>query len=315
MYKNELIKFDLHIHSFESAYKEKNGIVDESKIENLDVLLKKLNENHIQLFSITDHNLFSSNLYLTIDEKLSESSIQYPFVKNVIPGVEFDVKFDEEKEKCHVLAYFNAKKQKENYEHIEYVLKSKNPNKNTVYSKEEFEEIFRKIGLDTILIGCQTKDINNHNGKNNALSDSVEDVQEIISSYYINALEYQKPKVEGILLNNFKEFKRPICFVTGSDCHTWSEYPKHDKSSPSKDKFFSKAKILPTFKGLLMAITSPNTRLNRNFNSNVTFIEKINKGEKEIKFSNGINAIIGENGSGKSFLLNFLGNIYQKHEW
>ena len=36
------MKFDLHIHSFASKYKESNGIVDKSTIDNVDVLLNKL---------------------------------------------------------------------------------------------------------------------------------------------------------------------------------------------------------------------------------------------------------------------------------
>lgn len=40
---NSVIKFDLHIHSKESAYKEANEIVNQSTKKNLDVLFTKLN--------------------------------------------------------------------------------------------------------------------------------------------------------------------------------------------------------------------------------------------------------------------------------
>ena len=45
------------IHSIASKYKESAGVVDESTVENAEVLLQKLNETGIGLFSITDHTI------------------------------------------------------------------------------------------------------------------------------------------------------------------------------------------------------------------------------------------------------------------
>ena len=39
------MKFDLHIHSIASKYKESSGIVDKSTVENIGTLFKKLEEN------------------------------------------------------------------------------------------------------------------------------------------------------------------------------------------------------------------------------------------------------------------------------
>lgn len=50
---NSVIKFDLHIHSKASEYKESSGIVDNSTKENLEVLFSKLNGHKVALFSIT----------------------------------------------------------------------------------------------------------------------------------------------------------------------------------------------------------------------------------------------------------------------
>ena len=58
-----MIKFDLHIHSFASFYKEGRDIVDNSTIENAETLMSKLNEQNVGLFSITDHNRFWPELY------------------------------------------------------------------------------------------------------------------------------------------------------------------------------------------------------------------------------------------------------------
>ena len=63
---NRNIKIALHIHSKASAYKEASGYVDESKIENVDVLLSKLQENNVNLISITYHNCFDYELYKKI---------------------------------------------------------------------------------------------------------------------------------------------------------------------------------------------------------------------------------------------------------
>ena len=53
-----MIKFDLHIHSYASKYKEGKNIVDESTIEKAEILMEKLDEHCVGLFSITDHNRF-----------------------------------------------------------------------------------------------------------------------------------------------------------------------------------------------------------------------------------------------------------------
>ena len=81
-----MIKFDLHIHSSESAYKEDSEIVLDSTVENIDTLLKNLNDNKVALFSITDHNRFNVPLYEAIDKKLLSSRSKYPEVKKPCSG-------------------------------------------------------------------------------------------------------------------------------------------------------------------------------------------------------------------------------------
>ena len=46
---NSIIKFDLHIHSKASEYKESTEIVDKSTKENLNVLLSQLNNGSLLL--------------------------------------------------------------------------------------------------------------------------------------------------------------------------------------------------------------------------------------------------------------------------
>lgn len=305
-----MIKFDLHIHSNASKYKESTNIVDDSNISNVDVLLKKLNDYDVSLFSITDHNRFNVALYNEIDRILKKPDCPYNKVKEVLAGVEFDVKIDEAMEKCHIITIFDANNKAENYQKISNEIgKNFLTAKDAYYTKKEFEDVLYNIGLNTILIACQRSDLNNHDGNHNSLSESTRDVEKILGVGYISALEYQKPKVEGIIKSNLRKLPIKIGLITGSDCHTWSCYPNHDKFSVNPDFYHSRARILPTFKGLLMAITSPETRFNCRENSNKNFYRGFNINGEEIPLVNGINAIIGENGSGKSTFLKVLNGL------
>src|SRR5699024_4995318 len=63
-------------------------------------------------------------------------------------------------------------------------------------------------------------------------------------------------------------------------------------------------KCLPTFKGLVLSLTSPETRFERSDEgNNLNYINEIKLGDKSYELSTGINAIIGENGAGKSYIL------------
>lgn len=56
------LKFDLHIHSVVSAHKD--GIkVKNNTLENIGVLIERLNDNKVNLCSITDHDNFSYEMY------------------------------------------------------------------------------------------------------------------------------------------------------------------------------------------------------------------------------------------------------------
>lgn len=303
---NRNIKIDLHIHSKASAYKEANGYVDESKIENIDVLLSKVQENNVNLISITDHNNFDYALYKKIKELINKEP--YKDINNNLPGVEFDVKLEENsKVVCHIICIFDdydedsiCKIQSK----IEEVKKLED--EEDYYTLNEFETILYNIGVSVLLIAHQKSDLDIKNSSQNhhSLSESVENPREWIKTGFINALEYQKPRVQGMIKNNLREMKSKFATITGSDCHVWSAYPNKDDKIKEEKEYLTTIKCLPTFKGLVLSLTSPDTRFERNDEgNNSNYINEIKLGDKSYELSTGINAIIGENGAGKSYIL------------
>ena len=308
-----MIKLDLHIHSVASSYKERVGLVDNSTPENLDVLFQKLQENDIALFSITDHNRFNSKIYLEIDRILK--SKQYPTVENILAGVEVDVLFDDGSRACHILTFFNAENKKHNYEKIEATFNTnKIDSPNGFYTGEQFERVLKDIDLDTILIACQRTSLEKTQKTNRSLSEASANPYEMISAGYISALEFQAPNVEGMIKSCLNNRSLQTGLLTGSDCHQWNVYPNHD-SEQIKDSFqFTKANILPTFKGLVLAVTSPRFRINPLEWHGTYWTDGFKIGDKDVPLAKGVTAIIGENGSGKSTILDMLASNEQKWE-
>lgn len=300
--QNSLIRMDLHIHSSASAYKERKGYVENCSLSDIDTLLKKLNEQNINLFSITDHNRFNSDLYESVEAKLNEN-ISFPNIKNIVAGVEFDVVLENGQQPCHIITIFDAKNDTSKYNKIKNVIDNnllKSPN--DYYLRDDFERIIKLINLDVLLIAHQHNSLS-RKSDTRSFSDAINNPEDWLKFKYINALEYQKSRVQGILLADFVKMDVDIPLLTGSDCHNWERYPAKDKHSHTNDKFFTVVRALPTFKGLLMAFTSPLTRFNRTEHNNPAYLREIQVNGDCIQFSPGLNAIIGENGSGKTSLL------------
>lgn len=307
---NEIINIDLHIHSCFSDYKDGN-IVKESTIENLDKLITKLNENKIALCSITDHNRFNYKLFKALREKIKEND---GILKKNLPGIEFDVVLESNRPKCHIIAIFDDS----NDDKVSLVERKmfeikKLTKKDESYSLEEFEKIIRNIGINVILIVHQRQGIDNDSGNTDSLSNATSNPSEFIKVGFIDSLEYNYPRVEGIVKNSLRDIGLSFPIITGSDCHEWECYPYHDKSAKKVPRDFTKFKCLPTFKGLLMSITSFNTRINRNINDNKHYIKNIYINDVKYPLSNGINAIIGDNGSGKTLLAGVLASQSEKY--
>ena len=96
------LKLDLHIHSQNSRGKDGKKVKNNT-LENIPILVSKLNEQGVNICAITDHDAFSYQMYELLKNEENKGS-----VLKVFPGVEFSVRFrtDEERE-IHIVAVFS----------------------------------------------------------------------------------------------------------------------------------------------------------------------------------------------------------------
>lgn len=311
------MKVDLHIHSCKSAFKD--GVqVKNNNINNLPVLINKLNEYKVNICSITDHDSFDYLLYKRLKEEEGKGSI-----KKVFPGVEFSVKFSEnDKVIIHIVCIFNDNND-EKVKKIEEILRFNNFNKpnydmNDSFSENAFLNILIKIDLDVVCIVHQkVPKTSKHPDKNDASNLGEEKFDEFIYSEYFEAFEYKNKR--NLIYNNISKMKYNenndlLRYITGSDCHEWTAYPKYKSNSNENDYRFTFLKCLPNFKGLALSLTDDSriSQFDNFFSQNRFFLDEINMkidGEDvKIPLSMGINAIIGENSIGKSLLLHSITN-------
>ena len=141
---------------------------------------------------------------------------------------------------------------------IETILKSKRPDACGSYSEETFLSILREINVDTILIAHQKNTLSSKTTRKNDANSLGEDkFLELVYSDYFEAYEFKNRRNEIInksyLVNTGLE--EDIRFVTGTDCHDWTAYPRETSSDTIVEFPYTYAKCLPTFKGLVMAVT------------------------------------------------------------
>lgn len=305
------LKLDLHIHSAESSKKDGKKVKNNT-LTNIPVLVQKLNEQGVNICAITDHDMFSYAMYATLKQaETSENSIQ-----KVLPGVEFSVCFAVEGQESvvHVVTIFSDEDD-DKIQKIESILKENPPTYNQAYKEEDFLSLLRKFDVNTILIAHQKNSLSSSSTKKND-ANTVGEAKflEFIYTDYFEALEFKNRRNEVInknyLITNQLEGK--IRFVTGTDCHDWSVYPAETEKDKTTDFPYTYAKCLPTFKGLVMAITDHNRlkSVDSFFTATQYTLPSIkfvrDKVETEIPLSRGINVIIGDNSVGKSMLLHAL---------
>lgn len=315
-------KVDFHIHSKASV--TKNGDIEKVKegtFENIDLLMKKMDTFEINMFSFTDHNVFDYDLYNKTKNyiKSEDFKTKYKNIKKILPGIEFDLKFDNSKTRVHATCIFDDYDEKlleELNEHVSNKINGRKMNE-LIFTEKELNDILSDIGLNFILIVHQTTDINNENvkGKNDFSNVNEDKKAQLLYYDYFTMYEAKQHRFR-ISFEDYKKRKGISGnFITGSDCHNWSKYP-----NDNKDFEFSYIKSNYTFEGLKIAVTGNGER--RIFNKKPLYDEKIIKtirvqignDIKEIPLSCGINAIIGGNTSGKSLLFAKMFNKIDKNK-
>ena len=329
-------KVDLHIHSAASILTKDAGNKELSACtkDKLDVLVSRLNKNGINVCSITDHDYFDYELYKALKSKEGEGAL-----RKVLPGVEFSVSFqsdssfnnsnsngnkkgsDEEKRTViHIIAVFDDRNSDDKLSKLQSIIcdpegKPKyDDKKKLAFTEKRFTDIIRETELNAILIGHEKSA--GQESKADVSSLGADKANDVILTEFVDAVEIRNRRKELDIKKLIETYsKDQVPFVLGSDCHDWSVYPYKDKTFThrSDEVAFTTIKCLPTFEGLLMAVTDP-SRIKVGevafFNSGAPILESLELqicGDAfHVPLSPGINAIIGDNSIGKSLLIHAL---------
>jgi len=313
------LKIDLHIHSVKSKFKD-GSLVDNNNMANLPVLVSKLNEHQVNICTITDHDSFDFKLYKELKKEEGKGSII-----RVFPAVEFTVVFSNDPSKpVHIVCVFNDTNDTK-VQNIETVLEFDNKTQRPKYdntdafSENRFIEILNKIDLDVVCIAHQKNTLTSSKPtQNDANTLGTDKFNEFLFAEYFEAFEFKNRKHQ--VFNNYSKSllsEDLLRFITGSDCHEWSAYPKHSFFAQDGDFKHTILKCLPNFKGLVLALTDDSRiSLDDNFFSQSKYhlnsISLSVEGENiTIPLSKGINVIIGDNSIGKSLLLHKMTGYYR----
>ena len=307
-------KVDFHIHSIASKHKESDDCVDLSTLDNIDLLIEKLNLREINMCSISDHDNFDFNIYNRLKQEENKGSI-----KKVFPAVEFSVTYD--KKVLHIITIFDDKDEEKIKKIQNEIFDTKNnkPFYDDVelnsFSENKYLNILKNIDLNVVMIAHQKETLSSKETRNHdVMSLGKEKFDELVFLDYFESFEFKRKRNEIFNKNYIEKNKEKykdttLRFVTGSDCHDWSNYPEEND-----DFSFTYLKCLPTFRGLAMAVT--NTKrinyVNNFYSTTDKYLDSINieidSNEYDIKLSKGINVIIGDNSIGKSLLIHKLTN-------
>lgn len=303
-------RIDLHIHSAASTCTKDAGNValSECTKENLDVLLKALDLHKVNMCSITDHDCFDYDLYLALKGNEGRG-----YLKKVLPGIEFSVSVADNQHGItviHIVAIFDDGDQGKVAGISDFVCDDNGHPRyddpsNNAFTEDGLAGILRSIGLDCVLIGHEKSA--GQESQRDVSSLGIDKANEVILTEFIDAVEIKNRRKELDIKRLISLYPRnDVAFVIGTDCHNWSDYP----SSSEGDTAFSSLKCLPSFRGLVMAITD-SSRIHvgesaffGNSAATLNAIDLVIDGEEvSIPLSRGINAIVGDNSIGKSLLL------------
>ena len=308
---DEALKIDLHIHSVYSSNKDGDKVKSNTE-SNLNILVNKLNTYGIGMCAITDHDTFSYSMYRALKEYEDENGT----LKKVLPGIEFAVNFDGSKI-IHIVTVFNDIDD-EKIRNLGEIFENGNgkkffDKKSNSFSRENYFALLKEIDIDFIMIAHQKKTPTSMQKaqKADVMSLGKETFNELLFMEYFDAYEFRNRDNEvhnkryAIEADAVDQLK----FITGSDCHNWNYYPHSNESV--EEICFTYIKALPTFKGLMMAVTDHH-RINYTgsfFGQGRTLTEicfGLNDNKVVVPLSPGINVLIGDNSIGKSLILHEL---------
>lgn len=308
-------KIDLHIHSAASVVTKDKGKKELSDCDkdHVNVLLRGLEAHGINMCAITDHDCFDKDLYFALKEREGDACLN-----KVLPGIEFSVSIRADGKKptvVHIVAIFDDR-HPDLIDGIAEVVCDENGKpryddlNNGAFTEDGFAKVLRDIGLNAVLIGHEKSA--GQEAKRDVSSLGANCASEVILTEFVDAVEIRNKRRELDIKRLIETYpKDAVPFVVGSDCHDWATYPGREGGEIS----FSSLKCLPTFEGLLMAVTDP-SRIKVGdcsfFSASSSKLDSlklsVNGKNFNIPFSPGINAIIGDNSIGKSMMIHRLTN-------
>ena len=306
-------KIDLHIHSAASiATKDKGkkelAVCDKGHV---DALLRGLKAHGINMCAITDHDCFDKDIYFALKEREGDGCLN-----KVLPGIEFSVSIragGKEPTVVHIVAIFDDR-HPDLIDSIAEVVCDENGKpryddlNNGAFTEDGFTKVLRDIGLNAVLIGHEKSA--GQEAKRDVSSLGADCASEVILTEFVDAVEIRNKRRELDIRRLIETYpKDAVPFVVGSDCHDWATYPGREGGEIS----YSSLKCLPTFEGLLMAITDP-SRIKVGdcsfFSASSSKLDSLRLAvdgkDFDIPLSPGINAIIGDNSIGKSMMIHRL---------
>lgn len=303
-------RIDLHIHSAASVVTKDKGKKELSDCDkdHVNVLLRGLEAHGINMCAITDHDCFDKDLYFALKEREGDGCLN-----KVLPGIEFSVSIRADGKKptvVHIVAIFDDR-HPDLIDGIAEVVCDENGNpryddlNNGAFTEDGFAKVLRDIGLNAVLIGHEKSA--GQEAKRDVSSLGANCASEVILTEFVDAVEIRNKRRELDIKRLIETYpKDAVPFVVGSDCHDWATYPGKEGGEIS----FSSLKCMPTFEGLLMAITDP-SRIKVGdcsfFSASSSKLDSLELSIDgkcfDIPLSPGINAIIGDNSIGKSMMI------------
>lgn len=349
MAKQEWLKCDMHMHSYHSKPKDGVRVKQMTAQEYVDALLKK----NVRIFSITDHNIYSSKYYGEIKEYIKDKDIA------VINGAELDVYVDTKDDTYFQMGvYFDSSVDDTKLENvIETLYKDGN--------KPKFVEILNRIatlgckfiiipegnkarGITTILNKVspeEAKEINKYamykvfNAFDVTKTFDENSMNVWASSFYQNSMSFKsivsdksQNEIDDITTEVYKKIKDSNYTIASDDAKNvyayaikyghyfayfaFSDWHNAEAYEPEINNFIF-GSIDLYFEAFELAVLDPVSRIIKTTEDSISIPSNILKqvdfsigdNKRTVKFSPGLNVIIGKRGSGKSLLLAVIENL------